>query len=151
MGQMQMKGLDRSIQNAQFIKESFFGYKSLSICELPFGFSVLKYLMGFFCHPASRIRITYFSVWQSSQPDSREAEACLEVCFQQSRIMRDGGTLQASVCTPALLTEQSPKWSLQHLCLWIWKAEELLAVRISQFISHCIQYQFISHCIQCCN
>lgn len=50
-----MKGLARSIQNVQFIKESFFGCKGLSICEVPFGFSVLKYLMGFFCHPVPEL------------------------------------------------------------------------------------------------
>lgn len=31
--------------------------------------------------------------------------------------MRGGGTLQSSVCSLALLTEQSPEWSLQRLSL----------------------------------
>lgn len=67
---------------------------------------------------------------------TRSAGALLEQCFPQSRIMRDGGILQAS----ALMDEQSPKWSLQHPCVWIWKAEEMLTVRMSEFISQCIQY-----------
>lgn len=71
---------------------------------------------------------------------TQRAGALLEQYFPQSKIMRDGGILQASGCSPALMNEQSPKWSLQHPCLWIWKAEELLTVRMSEFISQYIQY-----------